>query len=282
MTELLEQFLSKRVRRVFFYYLSYLLLFFIFNLVAVSTVSAIHFSLNHKLGGVEDWIFRHSWGILLVAKFFSAIVTIRIINYLFHAGNPLVDYFRSFDWKGTVILIKLILGLSLIYPFVVNFSYNQYWFSRLNHLIMSYWGTFFYYFLDFIVITYTFYLYPIKLKFIQKVFMSFSLAAIFYFVTLISIDYYPKITGVLFFNFLTILMIYFFLYKNWLNVFIYLLFFICMQSILWGLDPIWGGEYSLLRSNLDNSLLVSFIFFLTFITYISLLNSRRHLTFSSK
>lgn len=278
----IEYYFSKKIRRIFFHYISYLSFYFLLNLIVVSSVSALHFSLDHKLGTVEDWVFRHSWGIIVISKFLACFLTIRFINYLFHAGNPLIDFFRSVDFKGAKTILKLVLGLLFVYPLTLDFSWNVNWYSRLNLLIMSYWGTFFFYFLDFLIIAYTLYLYPVKLSHGHKIGLSFLWAIIFYFFNLISIDYYPKITGLMFFNFFSIFLIYFYLNRNWWNIFIYLVFYVCLQSAIWGFDPIWGGEYSFFRVSYSGFSIFSSILFLAFCLYLFYYFSRRHLTIPSK
>lgn len=266
--EILQNVFSKNFKRYLIYYNLYGLIFFLLNLCVVSVVASFHFMLEHRIGSVEDWIFRHSWELIIVGKALAFITTLRIVNYLFHAGNPLIDYFRQTNQriKGETLTIIVFLFLVITLSGQVQFSRTLN--ENFNHQILSFWGTFFYYFLDFLMLAYLRFLYPLEGKPYQELLYSLLFPALFYFYSIISTDFDRGLSHLIFFNMLLAMQLYIHFNLSWANVALFLIAFVAPLSSLLGLDLIWGNRYSpflLLKS-------VSFssgtVFFIAAILYI--------------
>jgi hypothetical protein len=216
----------------------------------VSVVSSFHFMLGHNLGTIEDWIFRHSWEITIIAKFLAFFTTVRIINYLFHAGNPLIDYFRHFKEKPNPMVWVLISSFFVVILFPVKIHVSPTINENTNHQIVSFWGTFFFYFVDFLLISYLRFLYPMdrrgidKLKIQRELVFDFIFPALFFFFTIISTDYDPRISELMFLNMFLIYLIDSWISRGWINVALFIFLFIAPMGSLMGLDLFWGKEYS--------------------------------------
>lgn len=266
--EILQNVLTKNFKRYLIYYNLYGFIFFLLNLCVVSVVASFHFMLEHKIGSVEDWIFRHSWELILVGKFLAFVTTLRIVNYLFHAGNPLIDFFRQTNQrlKGETITIIGFLFLVILISGKVQFSRTMN--ENFNHQILSFWGTFFYYFLDFLMLAYLRFLYPLEGKRYQELLYSVLFPALFYFYSIISTDYDHSLSHLIFLNMLLAMQIYIHFNLSWVNVGLFLIAFVAPLSSLIGLDLIWGNRYSPFILSKSFSISSAIIFFLGSIIYI--------------
>ncbi|MFZ4712300.1 MAG: hypothetical protein ACOYL6_01195 [Bacteriovoracaceae bacterium] len=246
----MNEIFTKQFRRYLFYYFVYGLIFFLFNMGTVSVVSSFHFMLEHKIGTIEDWIFRHSWEITIVAKFLAFFTTIRIVNYLFHAGNPLVDYFRHFKEKPRSTILVLIISFYVVMLVPVHIHTSPTINENTNHQIVSFWGTFFFYFIDFLLISYLRFLYPLErdgadpVRVWRELVFDLVFPVLFYFFTIISTDYDPRISALMFFYMFLIYLIDSWLARGWINVALFVFLFIAPMGSLMGLDLFWGKEYS--------------------------------------
>lgn len=268
--EIVQNVFSKNFKRYLIYYNLYGLIFFLLNLCVVSVVASFHFMLEHRIGSVEDWIFRHSWELILVGKLLAFVTTLRIVNYLFHAGNPLVEYFRQTNQrlKGETITIIGFLFLVISISGQVQFSRTLN--ENINHQILSFWGTFFYYFLDFLMLAYLRFLYPLEGGKYQELTYSLLFPALFYFYSIISTDYDREISHLIFLNMLLVMQIYIHFNLSWVNVAIFLLAFVAPLSSFIGMDLIWGNRYSpfiLTKSFPFSSALVFFTAAVIYILY---------------
>ena len=273
---MLNNIFSKNMKRYLIYYNLYGLIFFLLNLCVVSVVASFHFMLDHRIGSVEDWIFRHSWELILVGKLLAFLTTLRIVNYLFHAGNPLIDYFRLTNQhhkRETCILIIFLLFVILMNGKVhLSTTLDQ----NLNHQILSFWGTFFYYAIDFLLLAYLRFLYPLEKRPFQELFYTLFFPSLFYFYSVISTDIDREHSHLIFFNMFLILQIYVHFNLSWVNVALFLIAFVAPLSSIFGLDLIWGNLYSPFVLGNSINLLSSTIFFLAAILYILLKTKKLH------
>ncbi len=236
---------TRHFKRYLFYYCLYGLIFFLFNLATVSVISSFHFMLGHNIGTIEDWIFRHSWEMTIIAKLLSFFTIVRIVNYLFHAGNPLVDYFKFFKEKPKAVIWAVICVFYLVMLIPVKLQISPTVNENINHQIVSYWGTFFFYFLDFLLVSYLRFLYPLEEKnSLQELVYDLIFPVLFYFFTVISTDYDPRISELMFFYMLILFLIDSWHQRGWINAGLFICVFIAPMASLFGLDLFWGKEYS--------------------------------------
>lgn len=266
--EIWKNILTKNFKRYLIYYNLYGFIFFLLNLCVVSVVASFHFMLEHKIGSVEDWIFRHSWELILVGKLLAFVTTVRIVNYLFHAGNPLIDYFRQPNQRLKGEVITIIGFLFLVISFNGQIQFSRTLNENINHQILSFWGTFFYYFLDFLLLAYLRFLYPLEGKRYQEVAYATLFPVIFYFYSIISTDYDRKLSHLIFFNMLLAMQIYIHFSLSWVNVALFFFAFVAPLSSVLGLDLIWGNRYSPFILNKSFSLAPAMVFFIAAIIYL--------------
>lgn len=270
MKKLLGYFSDYGNRKCFLYFNLYGIVFFLINTIVLGVVSAFHFSLGHKLNIVEDWIMRFSWEIIILAKIISMSFCLRMIGHLFHAEHPLIKFLKGSKhqlFRETVVIAVVYYAI-LFYFSSPNplFKHTLY----LGQILISFWGTFFFYFLDFVYLSNLRNLYQLKKSSGQDLFFTLLYSALNYFYSIISIDYSRNYSLLIFIISFITLTIYLHLGENWVNVFYFILGVIAPVSIIFGLDIIWGNLYSLKTLPISQLLIFAIALLVTTYFYLSI------------
>ncbi len=73
-----------------YYFLGHYLVHALIYLIILSVIAFFHFLLDHRLADIQDWIFFHSWWILIFTKSVSFFVTSRFTGILSFERRPLL------------------------------------------------------------------------------------------------------------------------------------------------------------------------------------------------
>lgn len=234
-----DNYLFKNIR----YYASFQMIFVIIFIVLSSSGVFFHFLLNHEISIVESWLHNNHWEILIISKSLSLF----FINRWFRV--------RLYEMKTVRQLTKELLKWpehrALVISFFMVISYlalSQTEFARQNlgywyYYLTSFFGLFLFFGIEFIVIAYlndvlnqeenvsTFWL-----GFFYTVFFSIGFR-------LCVPDYYNLLTYVIF-CFTALLLLSGESFKNWSNVVCLLVIFVAPMGSFFGLDPVWGDDFS--------------------------------------
>ena len=245
MTNFLSRVLfSSSARKILFYYFIYCVLFLLFYLALVSTISFFHFLLDHEMGIIENWLNRNTWETLIVSKVLSGLCTVKSLmlnNYNYHS-------FQSFFKE------KLMAPDSRVYVivlFIVIFLYallNQFGSELINKeaefsfSFASYLGSVFFYLIDIFVIFYAFTHTDLSKR--QRTLLTILVPIFFYITTKIALPYVEKYTLFIFLHIVTMCILMFRGYKNFTNLILYSLLVIGPLSTLLGIDLVWDNSYA--------------------------------------
>ncbi len=84
------KFLEPNLIQHIYYFLGYYLTHGLTYVVVLSVISFFHFLLDHRLADIQDWIFFHSWWILIFTKSVSFFVVSRFTGILSFERRPLI------------------------------------------------------------------------------------------------------------------------------------------------------------------------------------------------
>lgn len=240
-----SQFFRSYLFKQSFYYGSYNLLTLLFHLIFVSLIAFFHFLLNHRLGEIEDWIFDRSWQIIIISKVLASFLVLKFISVRSDERKPLRTlFFKGWIFPKTEILVVVaFLFFSMIFlgrP-VQGEQYSWMFFKFL----VSYLCLFVFFMCDISVLSLLQKQYPLR-KFGFR-FRVLVFPLVMYLVSKGSFLYGKELDILIYFHFLMCLYLARWREKNWSFPAIYLLAFAGPMASLFGLDPLWGNSYSLLK-----------------------------------
>ncbi len=225
------------------YYGSYQLLFVAIFVILSSIGAFFHFLLNHEISIVESWLHNNHWEILIIAKLISLFLLNRWFKVRLYQLKSIRQLIKELvawpDPKAIVIsffMIASYLSLSGIVTTTQNIGYWYYHFA-------SFAGLFLYFGIEFIVIAYLDDVLNQKEQ-PSLLWLSLGYTALFSGAFRLSIpDYYGMLPYVVL-CFSTLMFLSGKQFKSWSNVVCFLVVFVAPMGSLFGMDPVWGDDFS--------------------------------------
>jgi hypothetical protein len=236
---MLESNLVKNIK----YYGSYQLLYVMVFIILSSIGAFFHFLLDHEISIVESWIHNNHWEILLLAKLISLFLLNRWFKVKLYQLKSIRRLIRELvHWpEPRALVVSFFAVVSYIALSGVSYSGQNigYWYYHFA----SFFGLFLYFGLEFIVIAYLddvlnqkSHPSPGWLGFFYTIFfvMAFRLSVP---------DYYGLLPYVIF-CFSSLMYLSGKSLKSWSNVVCFLLLFVAPMGSFFGMDPVWGDDFS--------------------------------------
>jgi hypothetical protein len=226
------------------YYSAYQLMYVVMAVILTSIGAFFHFLLDHEISIVESWLHNSHWEILIISK----VVSLFFLNRWFTMRLYQLKTFRELvkqlvgwpDAKAVVIAIFILISyLSLAQVSYVgqNFTYWYYHFT-------SFMGLFLFFGIEFIAIAYIDDLLTQK-ETPSKLHTGLAYTVIFTLSYRLSVpDYYGLLPYVVF-CYSTLVYLSGRSFRNWSNVMSFLVIFVAPMGAFFGLDPVWGEDFSL-------------------------------------
>jgi MFS family permease len=228
------------------YYGAYQLLFVSIFIILCSIGSFFHFLLNHEISIVESWIHNNHWEILIIAKLLSLFLINRWFKvrlYQMKSVKELVGELVTWPEPKTLVIsffmLVSYLSLSGVKYTGENFGYWYYHFT-------AFFGLFLYFGIEFIVIAY---LDDVLNQKEQPSFAWLSIVYTIFFTIAFRLcvpDYYQLLSYVVF-CFSSLVFLSGKSFKSWSNVVCFLLVFVAPMGAIFGMDPVWGDDFSPFR-----------------------------------
>lgn len=228
------------------YYGSFQLIVVIIFIILSSVGAFFHFLLNHEISIVESWLHNNHWEVLILAKALSLYLLhqwFRLSLYELKSIKQLLK--ENVKWpehKAVVVSTFMIISyLSLSGTIYLDQNLGNWYYHLISFLaLIAYFG------IEFIVILYIADVLnqkePLPLHW-----LGFAYSLIFALAFRLSIpDYYGLFPFVLI-CFISLLFISGKNFKNWSNVVCFLVVFVAPMGSIFGLDPVWGDDFSLFR-----------------------------------
>lgn len=245
MTEIFSKVLfSSSARKLLIYYFIYCILFLLFYLALVSTISFFHFLLDHEMGIIENWLNRNTWETLIFSKLLSALCTVKSLmlnnyNYLSFKGF-FQDKLKLPEIKvGVIVLFIVIFLYALLNQFGSELINRE---TEITFSITSYLGSILFYLVDIFVLFYSFVHMDLTKR--QKYILMMFIPIIFFITTKIALPYVEKYTLFIFLHVITLSIFMFQDKSNFSNVLLYTFVVIGPLSTLLGIDLVWDNSYA--------------------------------------
>lgn len=249
------------------YYFAFQLIFVIL-VVSLSSIGAFfHFLLDHEISIVESWLHNNQWEILITSK----LISLFLINRWFTMRLYQLKTFRELvqqlvgwpDPKALVVAIFMVVG----YITMGNVEYVAqnigYWYFQLA----SFFGLIIFFGIEFIVIAYLEDVLNQKVH-PPRLYLGICYTIIFAAAFRLSVpDYYGLMPYVIL-SYASLIFLSGKSFKSWSNVVCFLILFVAPMGSLFGLDPVWGDDFSPFRVNKKlNMAFLSVIWMISFLYY---------------
>lgn len=238
---MLEGTLFKNIK----YYGSYQMLYVVIFIIISSIGAFFHFLLNHEISIVESWLHNNHWEILIIAKLVSLYLLNRWFKvrlYQLKSIRELVRELVSWPEPRAMVIAAFMIISYLALGGAVLAGQVGYWY----HQVASYLGIFLYFGIEFIVIAYLDDVLNQKEQpsyFWLSVFYTGLFAAAFR----LSVPDYYNLLPYMVFCFSTLMYLSGKSFKSWSNVVCFLAVFVAPMASLFGMDPVWGEDFSPLK-----------------------------------
>jgi hypothetical protein len=225
------------------YYGAFQGLYVVVAVVLTSLGTFFHFLLDHEISIIEAWIHNNHWEILLISKLFSLFVLNRWFKMRLYELKSIRELIRELvKWpepKGAVISVFMLVSYLALGKVVFNAQNAGY----LSHHLTSFFGLFLYFGIEFIVIAY-----------LDDVLAEEKAPSILWLGTIYTVlfstafrlsmpDYYGLLPYVIF-CYSSLIYLSGKSFRSWSNVVCFLLIFVAPMGSLFGLDPVWGEDFS--------------------------------------
>ena len=228
------------------YYGSYQLLYVVIFIVLSSIGAFFHFLLNHEISIVESWLHNNHWEILIIAKLLSLFLLNRWFRVRLYELKSIHELVREFvRWpepKAIVISFFMVISYLSLGGTVYTGQNIGYWYYHF----VSFLGLFLYFGIEFIVIAYLDDILNQKDQ-PSLLWLSIFYTAFFTIAFRLSVpDYYGLLPYVVL-CFSSLMYLSGRSFKSWSNVVCFLIVFVAPMGSIFGMDPVWGDDFSPFR-----------------------------------
>ncbi len=262
-------------------YFSFYQLIYVVLVVILSSIGAFfHFLLDHEISIVEAWLHNNHWEILITAKLASLFVIshwFKIRLYQLKSVRQLIQEFVHFP-ESKAVVVALFMVISYLTLGKATFSSQNvgYWYYQ----IASFLGLFIFFGIEFIMIAYLDDILNKKAE-PDRLILGFAYTVVFTGAFRLSVpDYYGLMPYVVL-CYSSLLYLSGKSFKSWSNVVCFLLLFVAPMGSFFGLDPVWGDDFSPFK--VDKKLNLGFLAVIWMISFFyykyrdQLINSARKL-----
>lgn len=228
------------------YYASYQLLFVVIFILLSSIGAFFHFLLDHEISIVESWLHNNHWEILIIAKLISLFLLNRWFQMRLYQLRTFRELVRELvHWpepKAIVISVFMLISYLSLSGVIYTGQNLGYWYYHLA----SFLGLFMFFGIEFIVIAY---LDGVLNKKEQPslLWLSISYTLIFAAAFRLSVPDYYKLLPYVVLSFSSLVYLSGKSFKSWSNVVCFLIVFVAPMGSIFGLDPVWGDDFSLFK-----------------------------------
>lgn len=228
------------------YYATFQLIF-VAGVIILSSVGAFfHFLLDHEISIVEAWLHNNKWEILIISKLISLFLVHRWFSMRLYQLKSLQTLVHELvHWPDpSAIVISAFMLISYLVIGKVEISHQNMNFWYLHFLSFS--GLFLFFAIEFVVMAHLEDVLNQKEKPARLPLGIFYIACFTAAFLMTVPDYYGLLPYVIF-TFSTLLYLSGKHFTSWSNVVCFLLVFVAPMGALFGLDPVWGDDFSPFR-----------------------------------
>jgi hypothetical protein len=213
------------------------------HVVLTSIAAFFHFLLDHELSLVEGWVHNNGWELAVVAKVFAVGVVHRLLRVRLYRPRGVRDFLRDQWHLPDPRTIVVSVFLCLIFLFVSGPEVQSQNSPYFSYHVVAFLGMALWLMLDYFCLAILQDLFPITEHRRERWRFAFYLAGFWLAFRLVVPDYFGT-SLVMHLHFLALLVVSGPRFQHWGDVAAYLLIFAAPMGALFGVDPIWGADFS--------------------------------------
>lgn len=235
-----DKYTSRSIR----YYASFQLIYVALVVILSSIGAFFHFLLDHEISIVESWLHNNHWEILITSKLISLYLLNRWFSMRLYELKTirtlLKELIRYPEPKAIVVPIFMLLSYLTLSDIQFISQNVGYWYFHF----ISFFGLFLYFGIEFVVLAYLEDVLNDGDNKPRSILLGIIFTIFFSAAYRLSVpDYYGLLPFVVL-CYSTLIFVSGRSYKNWSNVLCFLLLFVAPMGALFGLDPVWGDDFS--------------------------------------
>ncbi|MBY0516867.1 MAG: hypothetical protein K2P81_08170 [Bacteriovoracaceae bacterium] len=212
--------------------------------ISLSSVGAFfHFLLDHEISLVEGWLHNNGWELAVASKVLAFWIVYKLLKVRLYQPLRVRDYFgdlwRLPDQRAVVLAFFLNILFWLVAQPVLQTQNQSYW---AFHFV-SYFGIGLWFLSDFLVASILQDLFPITIKKFENIRIFIYLIGFSLSFRLVVPDYFGTFF-VMLLHFCSLLLLSGIRLQNIGNVVVYLALVVSPFAAFFGIDPIWGADFS--------------------------------------
>ena len=237
------------------------------SLILVSLVAFFHFLLDHGLGIIEEWIFQHSYEILILSKLLSLVGILSFVNVWMEEKRP----FRELLANTSIFPHYKIFAISLLQICVIMFFGAPQWKFNgdisLLKTAMSFVGTIFFYLTDVVLLISLDRVIPLTGRAIWL--SHFICSIMFWGIAKFTFFYGANVGSFIFFNGFFCFYLARYGKSNWTFPLTWLVLVVAPLASFMGMDMLWKNTYALFELTRKIGKVELFILVLVSVLYLS-------------
>ena len=212
--------------------------------VVLSSIGAFfHFLLDHEISIVEGWLHKNGWELTLFSKVFSFYILQKILQIRLYRPQS-IKLFMKEQWrlpKQNLIVSLLFLLISLIIlgkPLAQPQNYSFFIYHLITFISISLW-----FLTDYFALAQLKDLFDVESKPLSRWLNVIYVISFILSFKMIIPDYF-NVEVIIYLHYVSILLITGVKFKQWSNVLFYMILFAAPLATLFGIDPVWGTDFS--------------------------------------
>jgi len=240
-----------------------------------SFFSFFHFQLNHDLGTIDEWFIGQGWAIIFFCKIFAFAVVLSFLKLKTNLRLTFNQVIKRGQQHFTremqmAYLMIIFLTIAVIHP---DFKGMQTF--AFSKIFVAIFGGLVFYFSDIFLFYVLVLLYPLHSSTQKRnAVILYGLISYFFNKWIFLFSYYMDFRTLL--NFFVLYTLVFERKENWSSPLNFIIFYLIPTMVIFGLDPMWKAEYSLLKANQHFSLLEYFVMLSFAILFIEMRRRKWH------
>ncbi len=225
------------------WWLFYISIFVIVHVVLSSVGAFFHFLLDHEISIVEGWLHKNGWELTLFSKVFSLFLLQKFLQIRLYRPQSIRTFLKD-QWRlpnQNLIVIVFFLFISIVYigkPVIQTQNLTFF----IYHLI-TYFSIIIWFLTDYFALVQLRDLFAPEDKILSRWLLVIYFVTFFISFKMVIPDYFSTGT-VIHLHFISMLLITGSKFRQWSNIFFYLALFAAPLATLFGMDPVWGPDFS--------------------------------------
>lgn len=211
--------------------------------VSLSSVGAFfHFLLGHQISLVEGWLHKNGWELAVVAKVFALWALHRLLRVRLYNPRGAKDFFQHWRWpdqRAVVVAVFLNLAFFTLSPPLSQSQNHSYW----PYQLMAFVGTGLWFLSDYFAAAILQDLFPVTRRFHKRWRLVVYVVSFWVAFRLVVPDYFHT-AWVMHLHLISLLLLTGNHLQQWGNAVSYVFLFAAPAAALFGVDPIWGADFS--------------------------------------